>query len=111
MDSSKFVANFLCEKLASKKGVTLPEKYWQIKEWKSFYQLQIIWANRYFKLYSKEAVIAAIKDKAFWFCTLTKPEVVPILCKYQDMINNKKEVKTNATFEQKTQKKNIREML
>lgn len=58
-----YLAELICERIAAKNKKALPYKFWKIDEWKRVYASQIQAAHSLMKLYSVEAIIAALKIK------------------------------------------------
>jgi hypothetical protein len=57
------IAEIVCEKLADKEKKVLTDKFWNKPEWEKVYKQQLYLANSLLKLYSAEAIIAALRDK------------------------------------------------
>ena len=63
VSSYQYITELICEKKAQQDGKDLPIKFWDIKEWRSFYRYQITLATSLVKKYGEEAVIAALRDR------------------------------------------------
>lgn len=50
-------------RIAEYEGVRLPQKFWNTSRWKRTYLLQVTHANNLLKLYSIDAIIAALRTK------------------------------------------------
>jgi len=62
VSGQQYITELICEKKASYDKKELPIKFWDLKEWNSFYRYQITLASSLVKKYGEEAVIAALKD-------------------------------------------------
>ena len=80
VSSYQYITELICEKKAQVEGKDLPIKFWEIKEWKSFYRYQITLASSLVKKYSEEAVIAALRDRrCYKTYSLRAPFLKPII--------------------------------
>jgi hypothetical protein len=80
VSSYQYVTELICEKKAQQDHKELPIKFWEIKEWRSFYRYQITLATSLIKKYSEEAVIAALKDRrCYRTYSLRAPFLKPII--------------------------------
>jgi hypothetical protein len=76
----QYITELICEKKAQQDGKELPVKFWEIKEWRSFYRYQITLATSLVKEYGEEAVIAALKDRrCYKTYSLRAPFLRPII--------------------------------
>ena len=66
VSAPQYITEFICEKKAQKDRKELPIKFWEIKEWRSYYRYQITLANKLLKEFTATAIIAALKDKRCW---------------------------------------------
>lgn len=66
VSAPQYITEFVCEKKAQADRKELPIKFWEIDEWKKYFQYQITLANKLLKDFSEEAVIAALKDNRSW---------------------------------------------
>ena len=66
VSAPQYITEFVCEKKAQGENKELPIKFWEIKEWKKYFQYQIIIANKLLKEFPEEAVVAALKDNRCW---------------------------------------------
>jgi hypothetical protein len=80
VSSYQYITELICEKKAQQDGKELPIKFWEIKEWRSFYRYQITLATSLVKEYGEEAVIAALKDRrCYKTYSLRAPFLKPII--------------------------------
>ena len=76
----QYITELICEKKAHQDRKELPIKFWEIKEWKSFYRYQITLATSLVKKYGAEAVIAALNDRrCYKTYSLSAPFLKPII--------------------------------
>jgi hypothetical protein len=76
----QYITELICEKKAQQGSKELPIKFWEIKEWRSFYRYQITLATALVKEYGEEAVIAALKDRrCYKTYSLRAPFLKPII--------------------------------
>lgn len=66
VSASQYITELICEKKAQREKKELPIKFWEIKEWRSYFKYQITLANKLIKEFGEEAVIAALKDSRCW---------------------------------------------
>lgn len=61
---AQYMAELMCERMALNKGIgSLPPKFWNLKEWKKPYQLQIMRANALLKVYDEQVILNALNSK------------------------------------------------
>jgi len=61
--AGQYAAELICEKYAKTKNKELPLRFWELPDWKKYYQYQVILASRLIKKYGEHPVIAALNDK------------------------------------------------
>ena len=62
----QYITELICEKRAKYLEKDLPIKFWQLDEWRKYFQYQIMLANKLVKKYGEHCVIAALNDKRMW---------------------------------------------
>ncbi len=75
-------AQYITERICVKKAGSndLPKRFWEIAAWKNYYKQQIIAANGLLKIYSPQAIIAALKhNKAYSIYSLRAPHLDQII--------------------------------
>ena len=83
VSSYQYVAELICEKKAQQDRKELPIKFWEIKEWRSFYRYQITLATSLVKKYGAEPVISALRDRrCYRTYSLRAPFLKPIIEEY-----------------------------
>lgn len=60
--AAQFIVEMMVSRQALKKGIDLPDKFWNLKEWKSEYKRQIIKAHSYLKIYEPEIIIKTLSE-------------------------------------------------
>lgn len=66
---SQYLAEYVCRREANKKKINLPEKFWNLPEWKVKYKKAIIAANKLLKIYDIKAILYAL-EKVKWCYSL-----------------------------------------
>ena len=66
VSASQYITELICEKKARTDKKELPIKFWEIKEWCTYYKYQITLANKLIKSHGEDVVIAALKDDRCW---------------------------------------------
>lgn len=69
VSAAQYLVEVICEKIAAKKKLHLPHRFWETKEWKNIFILQITHANKLLKRYPLPIILAALKDKDAWNVT------------------------------------------
>ena len=88
VSAPQYITELICEKKARIDKKELPAKFWEIKEWKSFYRNQIATANKLLKTYSAAAVINALKNpKTYKIFSLRAPWLVGIIEAEQKIVD------------------------
>lgn len=62
INAANFLVELICEKIASKRRVKLPQKFWKHSDWTSTYKNQILHATRLIKAYPVKVITEALKD-------------------------------------------------
>lgn len=74
------IVEILCERAAARDHKKLTDKFWETKDWKSFFLMQLIQANKLLKQFSPEAIIAALNNrKAARFFSLRLKAFVDVI--------------------------------
>jgi len=63
------IVELICERFFGKDGISLPKKFWNDRRFSREYRLQLIKVHALLKVYSPEAIIAALtspKGKRIW---------------------------------------------
>jgi hypothetical protein len=90
---AKYITELMCERKAYKEKKTLTQKFWRNDYWKPFYAQQILAANSLLKIYSEQAILAALKNKQVsWVYSLRAPQLQPIIADEQNKINRAKKL-------------------
>jgi hypothetical protein len=64
---AQYITEYLCENIARSKKKELPQKFWEIEEWATFFKAQIVLLNRQILPYvHPRAVVKALKDGRAW---------------------------------------------
>jgi len=82
--AAQYIAELICEKkaVADKTG-ELPLKFWELPDWKKFYQYQVVLANRLMKAHGEHAIISALRDNRTWKTwSLRSPWLVKVIEEY-----------------------------
>jgi hypothetical protein len=66
VSAPQYITELICEKKAQKEKKELPIRFWEIKEWKSYFRYQITLANKLINEFGEDAVVAALKDPRCW---------------------------------------------
>lgn len=60
--AAQYITELVCEKKAQNERKELPQKFWNLPEWKKFFAMQVLAANELLKIYPAKAVILALND-------------------------------------------------
>lgn len=58
---AQYIAELMCERIASSKGKNLIVKFWNSPEWKKPFMVQLLAANSLLKLYKPQAIISGLR--------------------------------------------------
>lgn len=61
--AAQFITEMICEHRANVQKKPLMNQFWRLPEWASFYKQQILAATGLLKIYSPNAIIAALRRK------------------------------------------------
>ncbi len=110
---TQYITELVCEKKALSEGKDLPIKFWEIKEWNSYYKYQITLAAKLAKTYSETAIIKAINE-CYKLTSLRSPILKSIIEKNEKAISNQPEekpleyeFKEDAVFKEVKRKTNL----
>jgi hypothetical protein len=71
---AQYITELICEKKAAQQDSELPIQFWKLPEWKSYYQFQIMLANKLVKKFPSDAIVRALMDsKAKRYYSLGHP--------------------------------------
>lgn len=59
----QYLVELICEKIAAKRKVTLPYKFWNVSPWDKTFKTQLSHANKLIKSYDVYVIIQALKDR------------------------------------------------
>lgn len=78
--AAQYITEFVCETKARNEGKDLPERFWELPDWKKYYGFQVVICNRLLKKYSAKAILAALKQpKAKRIYSLQAPFLIPLI--------------------------------
>lgn len=60
--AAQYITELICEKKAKLAGGELPVKFWELKNWGSFYRQQIHVANGLLRIYAEQAIIRGLNN-------------------------------------------------
>lgn len=58
-----YLTEIICERKAFREYKTLPERFWQLPEWRAYYRFQITVLNRLRKRYTDDAIYYSFQSK------------------------------------------------
>jgi hypothetical protein len=83
----QYIAEVVCQKIAFNKNQELPQKFWDLPEWKRTFLLQIRHANSLLKIYHPRAIVQALRDeRASWIYSLGVKNLDAIILEYQNRL-------------------------
>ena len=86
--AAQYITELICENKARIDNKDLHYRFWNNKEWSSFYKSQIFTAHRLLKKHSAKAIILAIKDKkCYRIYSLRSKFLVPVVKKYEKILS------------------------
>lgn len=62
VDAPHYITELICEKIANQKQLRLTQSFWDFLEWKTIFGKQLLLAKALLKIYSANAIIAALKN-------------------------------------------------
>lgn len=78
--AAQFITELVMIRQAAKKGMDLPDKFWNMTEWKLEYKKQIIKANTFLKVYDAKVIIATLfNHKNQWINSLWLPSLSELI--------------------------------
>lgn len=76
---AQYITEMICEKRAQKLKKELPRQFWNLPEWKKFFQQQVLAANSLLKLYDAKTIITVLKNPStFNVMSLRAPQLEPL---------------------------------
>lgn len=66
---AQYIAEVMCERRAKSLDTELPDRFWELPEWRKFFVYQVMIANSFVKKYGKSRTLVAIVrkvDKRLW---------------------------------------------
>ena len=101
VSSYQYITELICEKKAQQEGKELPIRFWEIKEWRSFYSYQITLATSLVKKNGEGAVIAALRDRrCYKTYSLRAPFLTPIIEEhYEKQQKETRDTKENTNYD------------
>ena len=86
---SQYITEIFCEHVARQKHKDLPNKFWELTEWKKFYANQIPSVCKLLKKYPAHVILAAIRDKrSYNIYSIRSPYLLKIIDKYNAQNRN-----------------------
>ncbi len=74
--AAQFITELVMVRQAAKKGKDLPDKFWNMAEWKLEYKKQIVKANTFLKVYDAKVIVATLLNyKNKWINSLWLPSL------------------------------------
>ena len=114
--SAQYITELICEKKARIDKKELPFQFWELPEWRKYYQYQVVVANSLLQKYSEKAIIAALKDNRTWKTySLRGKWLIKVIEEHSVMIQNAQNSATEVeynfkdkpTFDSNNNKKSI----
>lgn len=82
--AAQFITELVISRQADKKKEDLPDKFWNMPEWKLEYKRQIVKANVFLKVYDADIVIATLlSHNNRWINSLWLPSLCELIEKQQ----------------------------
>lgn len=90
VDNAKYLTEYVNKRKAKKQKIELPDKYWNLSEWKSEYIGQLKEAHALLRFFSLEAIVSALNSKEFsWVYSLRTKGLIDIIKREQERINRR----------------------
>ena len=87
-NAAQFITELVISRQAAKKGKDLPDKFWNMSEWKLIYKKQIVKANVFLKVYDAEVIIATLMShNNKWINSLWLPSLCELIEAQQIIID------------------------
>lgn len=65
---AQYLAEMMCGRKAKADSVDLPHQFWETsKEWKNYFTMQVLLANKLAKKYPEQVILAALKELPYAF--------------------------------------------
>lgn len=80
-----YLTEILFEKMAQREKRQLPDKFWNLDEWKKPFVVQLVHANKLLKQYDVQVILSALRDGKTYFLTSLGANYMlkPLLEKYK----------------------------
>ena len=86
--AAQFITELVISRQAAKKGKDLPDKFWNMSEWKLIYKKQIVKANVFLKVYDAEVIITTLLNhNNRWINSLWLPSLCELIEAQQTIID------------------------
>lgn len=101
--AAQFITELVMIRQAAKKGKDLPDKFWNMKEWKLEYKKQIVKANTFLKVYDAKVIVSTLfHHKNKWINSLWLPSLSELI-EAQQIIIDKEDNSKILEFGDKTE--------
>jgi lantibiotic modifying enzyme len=101
--AAQYITELICEKKAKLDKTELPQKFWELKVWNTYYRQQIVAANKLLKEYSGEAIAKALKSEKAWnIFSLRAPHLKDIIVAEEEKLKKRDIVPPKATERRST---------
>jgi hypothetical protein len=78
--AAQYITELICEKKAQLAGGELPQHFWELPQWRTFFRQQIAIANKLVKVYPPKAIIRALQSyQANKIYSLNAPHLYPMI--------------------------------
>ena len=85
---AQYLAEYVNARKAKKEKCELPNRYWNLPEWKTEYIRQVTQANALLKSFSIEAIVSALNSKEFnWTYSLMTKGLIDVIQREQAKID------------------------
>lgn len=64
--AQQYIIEYVCENNAKKRGGELPNKFWEIEEWKTFFRSQTFVCSKLCKNHGYEKLLAFVREKKIY---------------------------------------------
>lgn len=92
---AQYITEYVCENNAAMTERELPNNFWELHDWKTYFAFQAVIANRLLKEYSGVAIIAALKSwQGKRIYSLQAPQLIRLIQQEEARleVQNKKQV-------------------
>lgn len=85
---AQFITELMITRQAAKKGMDLPDKFWNMEEWKLEYKKQIVKANTFLKIYDSDIIVATLlKNENKWIHSLYFTKLNELIEETQNIVD------------------------